>query len=161
MCFQVIVLVYAQAYYDKLREHLDVDDYHKIMEIFNSHEYPETNVNLFKKIEPILHPKYPELLNEFLEFLTPAEAKTVGKLAQHVIMNNMSTFLRKLEIYFKDQPTQVKKIYRTLTEMAGCKDVTMDKVKSAMLPLLKGNKLLSDWFLQIFLNERPPERCVL
>lgn len=154
----MLVLVYAQAYYDKLREHLDVDDYHKIMEIFNGHEYTDSNVELYKKIEAVLHPKYSELLNEFLEFLSPAEAKAVGKLTQFYLMRNMSTFLRKLEVYFKDQPTHVKKIYRTLTEISSCNDLTMEKMKSTMLPLLKGNKLLTDWFLQIFPTERPPER---
>lgn len=128
------------------------------MEIFNDHEYTSSNVELYRKIEPILHPKYSDLLNEFLEFLTPAEAKSVGRLTQYYIITNMSTFLRKLEIYFKDQPAHVKRIYRTLTDIAGCPGLTMDKIKSTMLPLLKGNKLLCDWFLQIFPNGRPPDR---
>lgn len=135
-----------------------MDDYHKIMEVFNDHEYTGSNVELYKKIEAILHPKHSDLLHEFLEFLTPTEAKTIGKLTQYYIMKNMSTFLRKLEIYFKDQPAHVKRIYRTLTDIANCSDLTMEKIRSTMLPLLKGNKLLCDWFLQIFPCERPPER---
>lgn len=137
---------------------MEVDDYHRIMEILNDHEYTDSNVELYRKIETVLHPKYSELLNEFLEFLTPTEAKSIGKLTQYYIISNMSTFLRKLEICFKDQPAHVKRIYRTLTEIASAPGLTMDKIKSTMLPLLKGNKLLSDWFLQIFPNERPPER---
>ncbi|KAI4468576.1 yy1 associated protein-related [Holotrichia oblita] len=69
----------------------------------------------------------------------------------------MSLFLRKLEMYFKGQPFQVKKIYRSVTELTDCVDVTMDRVKSTILPLLKGNKLLIDWFLQIFPCETPPQ----
>lgn len=128
------------------------------MEILNEQEYTGSNVELYRKLETVLHPKYSELLNEFLEFLSPTEAKAVGMLTQYYIYKNMSNFLRKLEIYFKDQPAHVKRIYRTLTEIAGHKDLTMDKIKSAMLPLLKGNRLLTDWFLQMFPEERPPER---
>lgn len=36
-------------------------------------------------------------------------------------------------------------------------DITMEKVKSRVLPLLKGNQLLIDWFLQLFDRETPPE----
>lgn len=33
----------------------------------------------------------------------------------------------------------------------------MEKVKTRVLPLLKGNQLLIDWFLQLFASETPPE----
>lgn len=61
-------------------------------------------------------------------------------------------------MYFKDQPMQLRKIYRSLTDLSASMDVSMDRVRNAILPLLKGNKLLTDWFLQIFPCERPPER---
>lgn len=128
------------------------------MEILNNHEYTDSNTELYNKIESVLSPKHPDLLEEFLPFLTAAEAKSVGKLTQYVLMTSMATFLRKLEVYFKDQPTQVKKIYRSITDLVNCKDLTMDRLKNTILPLLKGNRLLIDWFLQIFPSESVPER---
>lgn len=129
------------------------------MEVLNNHdEKTDSSTDLYGKVESILRPKHPDLADEFLTFLTPAEAKAVGKLIPHFVLNNMSLFLRKLEIYFKDQPSHVRKIYRSLNELEACVDVTMENVKNTILPLLKGNKLLTDWFLQIFPKERPPER---
>lgn len=156
-----MLLVYTQAYYDKVREQLDVDDYHKFMEILNNHdENNDSTVDLYKKIEAIFNSKHPDLRDEFLMFLTPLEAQSVGKLIPYFILRNMSLFLRKLEIYFKDQPSQVKKIYRSIGELTTCVDVTMERVKTTILPLLKGNKLLTDWFLQIFPSESPPDGYV-
>lgn len=115
-------------------------------------------MDLYKNVTDILSPKYPDLTDEFLSFLTSSQAKAVGKLVPHIMINNMSLFLRKLEMYFKGQPFQVKKIYRSITELADCVDVTMERVKSTILPLLKGNKLLINWFLQIFPCEQPTQR---
>lgn len=154
----IFLLVYAQAYYDKVREQLEVDDYHKFMEALNSHdEKKDSTVDLYRKMEAIFSSKHQDLQEEFLTFLTPLEAKSVGKLIPHFLLRNMSLFLRKLEIYFKDQPSHVKRIYRSISELSTCVDVSMERVKNTILPLLKGNKLLTDWFLQIFPTECPPE----
>ncbi|KAK9701167.1 Myb-like DNA-binding domain [Popillia japonica] len=130
---------YVQAFYDKLQERLDIHEYHRLMEIFNNfEENRDSVVDLYKSVNDILSPKYSDLTDEFLSFLTSSQAKAV-------------------EMYFKGQPFQVKKIYRSVTELTDCVDVTMDRVKSTILPLLKGNKLLIDWFLQIFPCENPPQ----
>lgn len=129
------------------------------MEILNGHdETTDATTDLYKKLEQVFLPKHPDLAEEFLTFLTPLEARSIGKYVPYCIMSNMSLFLRKLEIYFKDQPHQVRKIYRSISELSTCLDITMEKVKSIILPLLKGNRLLIDWFLQIFPMERPPDR---
>ncbi|KAI4468523.1 yy1 associated protein-related [Holotrichia oblita] len=149
---------YVQAFYDKLQERLDIHEYHRLIEILNNfEENRDSVVDLYKSVNDILSPKYSDLTDEFLSFLTSSQAKAVGKLVPHIMINNMSLFLRKLEMYFKGQPFQVKKIYRSVTELTDCVDVTMDRVKSTILPLLKGNKLLIDWFLQIFPCETPPQ----
>ncbi|GJQ82884.1 hypothetical protein Trydic_g19327, partial [Trypoxylus dichotomus] len=149
---------YVQAFYDKLQERLDIHEYHRLIEILNNfEENRDSVVDLYKNVNDILSPKYADLTDEFLSFLTSSQAKAIGKLVPHIMINNMSLFLRKLEMYYKDQPFQVKKIYRSITELANCVDITMDRVKSTILPLLKGNKLLIDWFLQIFPCEQPPQ----
>lgn len=95
----------------------------------------------------------------FLTFLLPGHAAQVGKFFEQFILTNMQTFVGKLNTYFEKQPSQLRKIYALLNELsasAGTKDggLTMAKIKQKFLPLLKGNQLLIDWFLQLFPNER-------
>lgn len=153
---------YAQAYHDKVQERLEPDSpcvYQQFLEALKDHDETTNTVKeLYEKIESILHPKHPDLFEEFLTFLTPEQAKQIGKQLPHFALSNMSMFLKKLEIYFSNQPAQLRKVLNSLTEVADNSDVQMDKVKSTILPLLKGNILLINWFLQMFPNETPPDR---
>lgn len=149
--------MFALQYYDKMRETLELEDYHKIMQILNDYEEGDA-VKLYKKVEVVLRPKYEELADEFLLFLREKEAAAVNKLVPWIRMNNRSKFLRKLEVYFKDQPSQLGKIYKCLTELSQTVDISMDKIKNTLIPMFKGNQVLIDLFLQNFLDERPPPR---
>ncbi|KAJ8942700.1 hypothetical protein NQ318_023432 [Aromia moschata] len=122
--------MFALAYYDKMRETLELEDYHKIMQILNDHEEGDA-VDLYKKVKDVLTPKYQELADEFLLFLREKEAAA-------------------------DQPSQLRKIYKSLTELSQSVGVSMGKIKNTLLPMFKGNAILSDLFLQNFLDERPP-----
>ncbi|VEN34224.1 unnamed protein product [Callosobruchus maculatus] len=146
--------MFALAYYDKMRETLEMDDYHKIMQILNEHEADA--VDLYHKVIKILRPKYEELAEEFLLFLREKEAAAVNELVPWIRMNNRSKFLRKLETYFKDQPAKLKKIYSLLVELSSTVDVSMEMVKTKLMPFFKGNAILSDLFLLNFLSEKPP-----
>ncbi|CAH1983021.1 unnamed protein product [Acanthoscelides obtectus] len=146
--------MFALAYYDKMREALELDDYHKIMQILNEHEADA--VDLYYKVIKILRPKYDELAEEFLLFLREKEAAAVNELVPWIRMQNRSKFLRKLETYFKDQPAKLKKIYSLLVELSSTADVSMEVVKEKLMPFFKGNAILSDLFLQNFLSEKPP-----
>ncbi|XP_019876830.1 uncharacterized protein LOC109604740 isoform X2 [Aethina tumida] len=148
--------MFAMAYYDKLRETLELDHYHKIMQILNEHEAGDA-VDLYLKIMNVLRPQYNDLADEFLLFLRDREAAAVGQYIPWVKMSTRSKFLRKLEVYFKDQPAQLRKIFKSLTELSDCEDISIEKVKSTILPMLKGNAVLVDLFLQNFLNEPPPK----
>lgn len=145
-----------------MQERLENDsplEYQKFMEVLSEHDETTSSVSdLYEKIESVLSPKHSDLCEEFLTFLTPEQAKQIGKLVPHFMLSNMSLFLRKLEIYYSNQPAQLRRIYNSLTELAEVPDVTMDKVRGSILPLLKGNTLLIDWFLQMFPSEPPPER---
>lgn len=44
-----------------------------------------------------------------------------------------------------------------LNDLSDEDDLKMDKVKLKILPLLRGNQLLTDWFLECFPDERPSE----
>nr|CAH7758945.1 unnamed protein product [Callosobruchus chinensis] len=146
--------MFALAYYDKMRETLEMEDYHKIMQILNEHEADA--VDLYHKVIKILRPKYEELAEEFLLFLREKEAAAVNELVPWIRMNNRSKFLRKLETYFKDQPAKLKKIYSLLVELSSTADVSMEMVKTKLMPFFKGNTILSDLFLLNFLSEKPP-----
>lgn len=153
--------IFVQAFYDKVRDQLDLPDYHKFIEILNDFdEEKHTAQELYKNVVAILENKYPDIAEEFLAFLTTAQAKSLGKLVPHFMLGNMSFFLRRLEMYFKEQPSQVKKIYHALAELSEVNDITMEQVKSTILPLLKGNALIIDWFLQFFPSEKPSQKLL-
>lgn len=146
---------FVRAFFDKVQERLDVADNNKFMQLLCDFEMDHSPLELVKNINAILT-KYPELCEEFLAFLTPNQAHLLGKFVPYFMLTNMTLFLRKLEIYFKDQPSQVKKIYKSLEQLSECLNLTMEKIKTTILPLLKGNALLMEWFLQLFPTEKPP-----
>jgi len=69
------------------------------------------------------------------------------------VLTNMSNLIEKLNIQFNKQPSHMKKIYACLNELSNEADLTLDRLKLKVLPLLKGNQLLIDWFMQLF--DRP------
>jgi len=109
-------------------------------------------------MEKIFLPKYPEFAELFLTFLLPGHAAQIGKFFEHFILTNMNTFLTKLNIYFSKQPTQLKKIYSCINEISNGKEISIELIKSKIIPLLKGNRLLIDWFLQFFPSETPTKK---
>lgn len=108
-------------------------------------------------METLFLPDYPELAEAFLAFLQPHQAAEVGKFYEHFIENNMRTFINKLNIYFNKQPAQIRKILTTLSELSDDPNVTIEKIKQKVLPLLKGNQFLTDWFLETFPSEKVPD----
>lgn len=114
--------------------------------------------NFYQKLEKIFLPDHPELAQVFLTFLLPSEAAEIGKFFEYFMINNMTTFINKLNIYFNKQPAQIRKIYNCLNDLAEDPDVTMKKVETKIVPLLKGNQFLIDWFMQQFPQATPPER---
>lgn len=100
-------------------------------------------------------PNYSDLLDLFLTFLLPEHAAEIGKFFEHFALTNMKTLLQKLNSFFSKQPSHMKKIYACLNEMCNDPEITMERLKAKIMPLLKGNQLLTDWFLELF--EKPPE----
>lgn len=95
-------------------------------------------------------PNYSELVDLFLTFLLPEHATEVGKFFEHFVLSNMTNLLQKLKIHFKEQPSHIKKIYACLNDLSNEQNLTMDRLKAKVLPLLKSNTLLTDWFMQLF-----------
>lgn len=51
--------------------------------------------------------------------------------------------------------SQIRKVFACLKELSDDPDVTIERLRSKMLPLLKGNQLLIEWFLQCV----GPDKC--
>lgn len=133
-----------------------LQEYERFIETLKSFDQQKERVaELYYKMENIFHPHHPELLNLFLTFLLPGQATQVGRFFEHFMITNMDTFITKLHTHYSKQPSQIKKVMACLNDLAMVEDVTIDTVRESIMPLLKGNTLLMDWFQQIFANERP------
>ena len=95
-------------------------------------------------------PNYSDLVDLFLTFLLPEHASEIGKFFEHFVLSNMSNLLQKLKLHFREQPSHIKKIYACLNDLSNEQNLTMDRLKAKVLPLLKSNTLLTDWFMQLF-----------
>ncbi|XP_023301038.2 uncharacterized protein LOC111683217 [Lucilia cuprina] len=155
--------IYAFNFYEKVEEAFKasnkLEDCKKFNAILKAFDPKKDKVSdLYYKLEKLFLPDHPELAQVFLTFLLPSEAAEIGKFFEHFMINNMTTFINKLNIYFNKQPAQIRKIYNCLNDLAEDPDVTMKKVESKIIPLLKGNQFLIDWFMQQFPQNTPPER---
>uniref|UniRef100_A0A182NSG0 Myb-like domain-containing protein n=1 Tax=Anopheles dirus TaxID=7168 RepID=A0A182NSG0_9DIPT len=154
--------VFAFNFHEKVEETLLASGRTDLLERFeqilrNFDETEDRVSSLYCQVEHLLGESYPQLVDMFLTFLLPGQAAEVGKFFEHFILTNMGDFLEKLNIFFAKQPSQIKKIHACLTDLSNEPNVTMDQVKMKVLPLLKGSTLLTEWFLQLFPGERPPE----
>lgn len=155
--------IYAFNFYEKVEEVLKQskkpEDCKKFNYILRSFDPKKDKVSeLYYKLEKLFVPDHPELAHVFLTFLLPHEAAEIGKFFEHFMYTNAGTFFSKLNVYFNKQPAQIRKIYNCLNELSNDPDVNVDKMKSKIFPLLKGNSFLIDWFTQLFSSELPPER---
>ncbi|XP_043644198.1 uncharacterized protein LOC122613853 [Drosophila teissieri] len=157
--------IFALNFYEKVEEALlsdnRVDDCKKFNSLLQNFDPRQEKVSsLYLKVEEILLPNHPELAEVFLNFLLPAEAAEMGKFFEHFMICNATNFINKLNIYFSKQPAQIRKIYACLSELAEMPNVSMKKVENKIMPLLKGNQFLIDWFVQQFPQGKPPKRIL-
>ncbi|XP_017108479.2 uncharacterized protein mute [Drosophila bipectinata] len=157
--------IFALNFYDKVEETLlkadrveDCRKFNSLLKTFDPHK--DKVSELYLKVEKILMPDHPELAEMFLNFLVPAEAAEIGKFFEHFMITNATNFINKLNVYFSKQPAQIRKIYACLSELAELPNVSMKKVENKIMPLLKGNKFLCDWFVQQFPQGKPPKRIL-
>lgn len=154
--------VYAQNFYDKVEERYTnegtPEKFEEFVDILNNFDQKNDKVpDLYRKLEKLFLPDHPEFAETFISILLPGHAVQIGKFIEHRTVTNMNTFCNKLNIFFKKQPAQTRRIYSCINELSNDTNVTMEMMKSKILPLLRGNQLLIDWFLQIFPSERIPE----
>ncbi|XP_059607569.1 uncharacterized protein LOC132255513 [Phlebotomus argentipes] len=153
--------VYSWNFFEKVectfKAAKQFDKFERFLVILNTFKPGRDEVaDLYYRLEDLFLPDHPELAELFLTLLLPGHAAQLGKFFEHFMLTNMQTLLMRINTYFAKQPHQLKKIYACLNELSREEGLTMDKIKARFLPLLKGNQLLTDWFLQLFPNERPP-----
>ncbi|XP_055904929.1 uncharacterized protein LOC129940575 [Eupeodes corollae] len=155
--------IYAFNFYEKVEEVLkqskrpeDCKKFNYILRSFNPKK--DKVSELYYKLEKLFVPDHPELAHVFLTFLLPHEAAAIGKFFEHFMYTNAGTFFSKLNVYFNKQPAQIRKIYACFSELSSDPDVNVEKMKTKIFPLLKGNNFLIDWFTQLFASEPPPDR---
>lgn len=131
-----------------------------IKALVDSEEVLDTDAGikeLYTKVSDLFRGRS-DLLDPFVSFLQPGEALTCGKAMENIEMANMTDFLIKAETAFSKQPQVLKTLMSHLNSFAEQPDLAEEDVKSAILPLLRGNPLLTDCFLQLLPDSKPPER---
>ncbi|XP_045593427.2 GON-4-like protein isoform X1 [Procambarus clarkii] len=149
----------AQSYLMRVREALMGKDpvaFKEFLCMLN--EFTETPgkspIQLYTQLCEVLK-DYPNLTEEFVSFLLPQQAMTLGKFAQYCAIHRMRDFLEKLELQFCKQPKYIQKIIRLLQSMHSDPKLNIEEVKAAMTPLLKYPHLV-ECFTQCFPSQPPP-----
>lgn len=112
--------------------------------------------DLYKKVKS-LFASHSDLIEDFVAFLTPEQAVECGVFMDHLLLTTMSDFLNMIDIYFAKSPHQIKKIHSVLESLATKPNINTESVINTVLPLLKGNPVLKDYFVHLLPNMRPPD----
>ncbi|KAG1709821.1 GON-4-like protein [Nymphon striatum] len=135
--------VFAQAYLNRVYETLcqsqDLDRYEKFLKLLSDFRIGDSmsTVMLFKTVKT-LFAQHEHLVDEFVGFLLPEEALECG-------------------VHFSKNPQYLQKILRVLSQFQSQTDFTSSDLKSAVVPLLRGQAHLIDEFLSLIPDLQPPE----
>lgn len=84
----------------KMRERLDVDSFDlaiKLLAAFGDAD--DSNINLlYEQITEVLTDKNDDLIYEFLGFLLPGQALSIGKFIDYLELTRIKEFIRKLQV---------------------------------------------------------------
>lgn len=58
----------------------------------------ETPVELYKRIEQLFGDEHPDILEDFLLFLKPGQAASVGRFMDHFMMVQLTSFIELLHV---------------------------------------------------------------
>lgn len=151
--------MFVQSYLMKAKDLLkdDMETYETFLrtlcEFENSNKTP---VQLFENINLILN-GYPALVEDFVGFLLPEQARDCGKMAEYFTLNKIRMFLRKLEVHFGPQPQYIQRILKTLSQLQWQRNLHSSNIRTALQPLFRGQNHLLEEFLQLLPDEPPPE----
>lgn len=83
-----------------MRERLDTESFDLAIKLIASFgDADDSNINLlYQQITELLTNKNEDLIYEFLGFLLPGQALSIGKLADYLELTRIKDFLRKLQV---------------------------------------------------------------
>ncbi|XP_023951253.2 uncharacterized protein LOC112055400 [Bicyclus anynana] len=115
----------------------------------------ETPVDLYKKVEELFGATHKDIVEEFLLFLKPCQAASVGRFMDHFLLSQMNVFIELLHTSLGRKPTVLRKVIRAMT--TGINSGNSADMKSRVLPHLRSNPRLTQIFKTLFPDERPPD----
>ncbi|XP_063830824.1 uncharacterized protein LOC135080077 [Ostrinia nubilalis] len=152
----------VKSYYSKVQSRFSSNpsvpnnkfiQFQNILKTFDPNK--ETPVELYKRIEQLFGGEHSDILEDFLLFLKPGQAASVGRFMDHFMLVQMTSFIELLHSVFYRKPTVLRKILRAIT--AGINSGSSEVMKSRVLPHLRSNPRLSEMFKSLFPDERPPD----
>jgi len=120
-----------------------------------SRDQKQSPVDLVKKARQMLLP-YPEFIQGLAPFLLPQQAAACGLLNEHLIYNQVRTFLRGVECRYQHDQATLDKILNIFTSIAYNAEYSIDKIKQVILNSLRFEPYLQEQFRMLFDEERPP-----
>ncbi|KFM58845.1 GON-4-like protein, partial [Stegodyphus mimosarum] len=151
--------LFANSYLLRVTEALknDPETCEKFLKVLCKHQYSARSpVKLYFELKEILK-DYPCLVDDFIAFLHPEQAKDCGKYKEYVILRKIREFLRKIEIHFSNQPQHLLKILKTFAQLRRQTDLTSSVVLNALQPLLRNQSHLMEELSHLCPDASPPE----
>lgn len=113
-------------------------------------------VGIFKDITELLR-NWPDLIQGFVPFLSPAQARECGLAHEKLVYVRARGFLRQLELQFADNQEHLDRILDILNSFSKTAVYNEEEMMSSILNLLKGYPYLQDEFLTFFDSQPPPK----
>ncbi|XP_073970830.1 uncharacterized protein isoform X2 [Rhodnius prolixus] len=110
---------------------------------------PGSAVALYHKIVELLA-DYHDLVDDFVGFLHPHQAQECGKFMDYKYFEKCWSFLRKIDAH------HMNRFIHALEQQTTNRTIASETLKTNLLPILKGHQHLSDGFLQLLPDEKPP-----
>ncbi|KAK6643204.1 hypothetical protein RUM43_004708 [Polyplax serrata] len=155
---------FAENYLMRVQQRLKEKEeslYHQFLDLICDFQVNQISVcDLYRKVKSLFI-CHTDLTEDFVAFLTPEQAVECGVFMEHLLLTSMSDFLNMIDIYFAKSPQQIKKIHSVLESLASQPNVNTEAVVNTVLPLLKGNPVLKDYFIHLLPDTRPPDNfCI-
>lgn len=83
-----------------MRERLDIESFDKAVKLLASFgDADDININLvYQEIIELFSDKNEDLIYEFLGFLHPGQASSIGKFTDYLELTRIKEFIRKLQV---------------------------------------------------------------
>ncbi|XP_035666141.1 GON-4-like protein isoform X1 [Branchiostoma floridae] len=148
----------AKNFLERVRDSLREEEgkYHEVLQVFHQgHQEGRTIVQLYQELQRILA-RWPGLLGEFAAFLQPAEAVECDLFMEHQEYVQARSFLRKLEVFFSDNPDRYQKVLRVFASYMR-EGASLEGLRQEITPLLQGQPYLLQEFTRFFPDLPPPQ----